>query len=95
MINICNNISLLNLLTPHIAHSLSFINEIALGLILFNIGGEFHKKLLKEIGKHQALYSFTLAILIFFSVSLIAFTITFFTIVKNFTFPGVKLRFKI
>jgi len=71
--------SVLNLLTPEISHSLFFINEIALGLILFNIGGEFHKKLLKDLGKKQALYSFTLAFLIFSSVAFLVFFVTSFT----------------
>ncbi len=69
--------SFLGFLTQEIIHSLSFINEIALGLILFNIGGEFHKKLLKEIGKTQALYSFSLAIFIFIIVTLLCFLLNF------------------
>jgi Kef-type K+ transport system membrane component KefB/predicted transcriptional regulator len=71
--------SVLNLLTKNIVHSLSFIYEVALGLILFNIGGEFHKKLLKEIGKKQALYSLTLSILIFILVTTFCFILLTFT----------------
>jgi len=44
-------------LTHSFTESFSFFNELALGLILFNIGGEFNKKLISSMKKEQILYS--------------------------------------
>ncbi|CBW26255.1 putative Na(+)/H(+) antiporter [Halobacteriovorax marinus SJ] len=40
----------LNLMNSHIAHSFHFLSDIAMGLILFNIGGDFDRDLLQKIG---------------------------------------------
>jgi len=42
--------SCLNLFDKEVQHQLDYLGEIALGLILFNIGGEFHRELIKKIG---------------------------------------------
>lgn len=39
-----------NLMTTDIAHSFHFLSDIAMGLILFNIGGDFDRNLLQKIG---------------------------------------------
>ncbi|EQC51663.1 transporter, CPA2 family [Bacteriovorax sp. DB6_IX] len=46
-----------NFLTHSFTESFSFFNELALGLILFNIGGEFNKKLISSMKKDKILYS--------------------------------------
>lgn len=54
--------SFFNTITEDIHHKLSYVSELALGLILFNIGGEFHRELLTKIGwrlvRYATLYCF-------------------------------------
>ena len=60
--------SALNLLDHDIQIQLDYLSEIALGLILFNIGGEFHKELLKKIGwkmvRFALVYCFIIQIIV-------------------------------
>lgn len=60
--------SVLNLLTQDLQHQLDYLSEIALGLILFNIGGEFHKELIKKIGwkmlKFSLIYCFFIQLIV-------------------------------
>lgn len=65
--------SVTNLLPIAMTNSLNFINEIALGLILFNIGGEFNRELFKKMALRRVKYSLMLSILIVFSVTGICF----------------------
>ncbi len=66
-------------LTHSFTNSFSFFNELALGLILFNIGGEFNKKLISSMKRDQILYSI-------FSVQLVvAFVFVFFFILLFLT----------
>ncbi len=70
--------SVLNLITHEFAESFHIINEIAFGLILFNIGGEFHKGLLKKVTRLNVKYALNLCFIIFFSVAVLSFGFTYF-----------------
>lgn len=63
----------LNEITFELAEDLGLINQLAFGLILFNIGGEFHKGLLKKITRTHIKYSFAFSLIIFLTVTLICF----------------------
>ena len=65
--------SFTNLLPIEMTNSLNFLNEIALGLILFNIGGEFNRELFKKMPLRRVRYSLMLSTLIVVSVSAICF----------------------
>lgn len=47
----------LEFLSEDFSHSFKYFNDLALGMILFNIGGEFNKALLSKMRKEQILYS--------------------------------------
>lgn len=46
-----------DLITKQLHHELNYLSDLALGLILFNIGGEFHRELLKKIGWKMVRYA--------------------------------------
>ncbi len=55
--------SLFNLITEEMNYGLHYFSDIALGLILFNIGGEFHRELLTKIGKRMVRHAMLLGML--------------------------------
>lgn len=55
--------SVFKLITPQFEEDLRYLNDIALGLILFNIGGEFHQELFKKIGWKMVRFGFVYCIL--------------------------------
>lgn len=67
----------------HIPHDFTvnfkFFNDMALGLILFNIGGEFNKSLLKKMQKEQLLHSLLVCAFI------VVFVFIFFFIISSLT----------
>ncbi|MGB0453496.1 MAG: cation:proton antiporter [Bacteriovoracaceae bacterium] len=60
-----------NLITAKIAHNLEFINQIAFGLILFNIGGVFNREIFQSVGRKQVKFSLVLGLFIWISTFLI------------------------
>ncbi|MBF0199202.1 MAG: cation:proton antiporter [Planctomycetes bacterium] len=56
--------SCVHLIDEEIGHHLDYFSDIALGLILFNIGGEFHKELLKKIGWKMVRYGLAYCFLV-------------------------------
>jgi len=70
--------SVLNLITHEFAQSFHIINEIAFGLILFNIGGEFHKGLLKKVTRLNVKYALNLCLFVFITVTALTFAFTYF-----------------
>jgi len=75
--------SLLNHIDEDIHHKLNYISELALGLILFNIGGEFHKELLTKIGWKMVKFSLLYCTLVFLFVMSVSALIMF---VMGFSF---------
>jgi Kef-type K+ transport system membrane component KefB len=71
--------SAFNLLTAEMAESFYPINQLAFGLILFNIGGEFDRDVMKRINWLHIKYSSLLALLIFVFATLICFAFSYFT----------------
>jgi Kef-type K+ transport system membrane component KefB len=66
--------SCFNLLTEEITHQLDFINKVAFGLILFNIGGEFNKDLFRTMAAKQVRNSVLTSLGIMITMSLTIFT---------------------
>ena len=71
--------SVLNVFTTEMAESYHTINEVAFGLILFNIGGEFHRGLFKNLALKHLTHSAILAFGIFTITSLICYLFSFAT----------------
>ncbi len=67
---------LFNHLTHEFTASFSFFNDLALGLILFNIGGEFNRKLFLKLRREQVLQTLLMSISVFIFVFIIFFSIT-------------------
>ena len=65
--------TLLNFLNSAVAHQYETFNEVAFGLILFNIGGEFHKGLFKKLEIKHIIHSIILAFLILIITASISF----------------------
>ncbi len=65
--------SVFNILTTEMAHQYQTFNEVAFGLILFNIGGEFHKGLFKNLELKHIFHSSIMALLILIITSIISF----------------------
>jgi Kef-type K+ transport system membrane component KefB len=65
--------SLFNFLTEEMAHQHETFNEVAFGLILFNIGGEFHKGLFKNLELKHIYHSTIMAFLILIITALISY----------------------
>jgi len=68
-----------NYLTEPIADKFHFINEIAFGLILFNIGGEFHRGLFENITLKHLKFSLVFSLLSVLFISCLCFLFTYFT----------------
>ncbi len=65
----------LQFLSENFSHSFKYFNDLALGMILFNIGGEFNRALISKMRKEQILYSVVsvgFTILVVFSLFLIS-----------------------
>ena len=75
----------------HITHDFTvgfkFFNDMALGLILFNIGGEFNKELFKKISKEQLFHSVLVSVL----VTIFVFILFFSTASLITNLPGNQL----
>lgn len=69
--------SLFNIIPRENVKFLGFVSDIALGLILFNIGGEFHRELLKKIGRRMVKLAAGLSLSIFLSVGTLCFGFSF------------------
>lgn len=65
--------TLFNFLTVEVAHQFKTFNEVAFGLILFNIGGEFHKGLFKNLELKHIYHS----VIISFFILAITFAISY------------------
>ncbi len=65
--------TLLNIITEEAADQLSTLNELAFGIILFNIGGEFNKALFKKMTSIHLKYSFVFGTLVFITTALFCF----------------------
>ncbi len=61
--------SLFNIVSEEMAALFRFIQDMALGLILFNIGGQFHRQLFRKVGLRSIKYSLLYAFFIFVIVS--------------------------
>jgi Kef-type K+ transport system membrane component KefB/CBS domain-containing protein len=68
-----------NLLSEEVTTSFNSINDIAFGLILFNIGGEFHRNFFKQVAWTHVRYSLVYGALTFIIVTLSCFLISGFT----------------
>lgn len=77
-----------NLITSEMATNFSVVNELAFGLILFNIGGEFHRGLFKKMTRLHIRYSILMAFFIFLIVFLGCMGFSYF-------FDGLTLTQKI
>lgn len=69
--------TVLNLLTVEMADSYKSINEIAFGLILFNIGGEFHRGLLEQVTRKHVRFSVVYCFVIWAVTFVICFAFSF------------------
>ena len=67
---------ILNHITHDFTVGFKFFNDMALGLILFNIGGEFNKELFKKISKEQFLHSLFVSVLVIIFVFIIFYSLT-------------------
>jgi Kef-type K+ transport system membrane component KefB/CBS domain-containing protein len=68
-----------NMITPEMAKNFNSLNELAFGLILFNIGGEFHGGLFKKITKKHAQYSLLYGSFVFLFTSALLFVFSYFS----------------
>lgn len=75
----------IGLITHEFSASFQFFNDLALGMILFSIGGEFHSKLISKISKKQISQTFFLMA----TISLISFLLIFLAL-KTFSSYNVK-----
>ncbi|MBF0245202.1 MAG: cation:proton antiporter, partial [Planctomycetes bacterium] len=57
--------SVSGLFSKTLVHDLQVLSDIALGLILFNIGGEFKRELLKQMGMKSLKFTFSLVTIVF------------------------------
>lgn len=57
-----------NLLTPQILDEIHYIKDVALGLILFNIGGSFDKALFAKMDRKIILFNVAIALIVFTTV---------------------------
>lgn len=74
--------SFLNLVTPEAAPIISFVNEFALGIIAFAIGGEFFIEDLKKLGKDI----FVITIMEVIGVLIIVFCAMYYLLNQSFVF---------
>lgn len=74
--------SFLNLVTPEAAPIISFVNEFALGIIAFAIGGEFFLADLKKLGKDI----FVITIMEVVGVLIVVFSSMYFLLDQSFVF---------
>ncbi len=63
------------LITHEFLEKTNYLSDLALGLILFNIGGEFNKYLLRRLST-QVIKETQIKVLLMFGISALAFTIT-------------------
>ncbi len=71
--------SAFNLMTESVSNGLDAIKQVAFGLIMFNIGGEFHRGLFKQVTRMHVRFSLLHAFLVFWLVGLITFGLSFAT----------------
>lgn len=83
--------TLFNFLTEKMAHQHDTFNEVAFGLILFNIGGEFHKGLFKNLELKHIFHSTIMAFLILIITGAITFL---FSLTTDMDF-GQKIAYSI
>ncbi len=80
---------LLNHLTHEFTASFGFFNDLALGLILFNIGGEFNKKLFQKLKKEQILQTLIMSFSVFIFVFALMMALT--SMATSFTFTQILI----